>query len=57
VAINLSVRNLHDGALLDALHETVSRHGLDPQQVELEITESAVMDDFENCAKAHATAA
>jgi EAL domain-containing protein (putative c-di-GMP-specific phosphodiesterase class I)/GGDEF domain-containing protein len=51
VAINLSVRNLHDRALLEALHETVSRHGIDPQQVELEITEGAVMDDFEYCAK------
>jgi EAL domain-containing protein (putative c-di-GMP-specific phosphodiesterase class I) len=49
VAINLSVRNLHHRALLHALHETVSRHGIDPQQVELEITESAVMDDFEYC--------
>jgi len=49
VALNLSVRNLHDRALLDALHETVSRHRIDPQQVELEITESAVMDDFEYC--------
>ena len=49
VALNLSVRNLHDRALLDALHETVSRHGIDPHQVELEITESAVMDDFEYC--------
>jgi predicted signal transduction protein with EAL and GGDEF domain len=49
VAINLSVRNLHDRALLDSLHETVSLHRIDPQQVELEITESAVMDDFEYC--------
>src|SRR4029079_13104264 len=29
--------------------ETVSLHRIDPQQVELEITESAVMDDFEYC--------
>jgi predicted signal transduction protein with EAL and GGDEF domain len=49
IAINLSVRNLRDRALLDTLHETVSCHGIDPQQVELEITESAVMDDFEYC--------
>jgi diguanylate cyclase len=50
VAINLSVRNLHRRFLLDTLHKTVSRYGIDPQQVELEITESAVMDDFEYCA-------
>jgi EAL domain-containing protein (putative c-di-GMP-specific phosphodiesterase class I) len=49
VAINLSVRNLRDRALLDTLHETMSRHSIDPQQVELEITESSVMDDFEYC--------
>ena len=51
VAINLSVRNLRDRALLDALHETVTRHGIDPQHVELEITESAVMHDFDYCAQ------
>jgi EAL domain-containing protein (putative c-di-GMP-specific phosphodiesterase class I) len=51
VAINLSVRNLHDHTLLETLHETTLRHGIDPQHVELEITESAVMDDFEYCAK------
>jgi len=50
VAINLSVHNLHERSLLDSLHETVTRHCIDPQQVELEITESAVMDDFEYCA-------
>ena len=49
VAINLSVRNLHQRSLLDTLHETVSQHRIDPQQVEIEITESAVMDDFEHC--------
>jgi predicted signal transduction protein with EAL and GGDEF domain len=49
IAINLSVRNLRDRALLNALHETVTRHAIDPQQVELEITESAVMHDFEYC--------
>jgi EAL domain-containing protein (putative c-di-GMP-specific phosphodiesterase class I)/GGDEF domain-containing protein len=50
VAINLSVRNLHDHALLETLHRTVSQHTIDPQLVDLEITESAVMDDFEYCA-------
>ena len=50
VAINLSVHNLHQRSLLDTLHELVTRHGIDPQQVELEITETAVMDDFEHCA-------
>jgi EAL domain-containing protein (putative c-di-GMP-specific phosphodiesterase class I)/GGDEF domain-containing protein len=51
VAINLSVRNLHEGSLLDTLDETVTRHRIDPQEVELEITESAVMGDIEYCVK------
>ncbi|MBR0869366.1 GGDEF domain-containing protein [Bradyrhizobium tropiciagri] len=49
VAINLSVHNLHERSLLETLHETVTLHGIDPHQVELEITESAVMDDFDYC--------
>jgi predicted signal transduction protein with EAL and GGDEF domain len=51
VAINLSVHNLHDGALFKTLHETVSQYGLDPQRIELEVTESAVIDDFSYCAR------
>ena len=50
VAINLSVRNLHNQALFETLDETVRQHGVDPRLVELEITESAVMDDFDYCA-------
>jgi predicted signal transduction protein with EAL and GGDEF domain len=49
VAINLSVRNLHQRSLLGTLHETVTRHGIAPQEVELEITESAVMGDVDYC--------
>lgn len=51
VAINLSVRNLHDRTLFETLDETVSQHAIDPRSVELEITESAVMDDFDYCAQ------
>ena len=51
VAINLSVRNLRDRTLIETLDETVSRYAIDPRFVELEITESAVMDDFEYCAQ------
>jgi EAL domain-containing protein (putative c-di-GMP-specific phosphodiesterase class I)/GGDEF domain-containing protein len=50
VAINLSVRNLHNQALFETLDETVHQHAIDPRLVELEITESAVMDDFDYCA-------
>ncbi|MBR0895649.1 GGDEF domain-containing protein [Bradyrhizobium tropiciagri] len=49
VAINLSVHNLHERSLLKTLHETVTQHSIAPQQVELEVTESAVMDDFDYC--------
>jgi diguanylate cyclase len=49
VAINLSVRNLHQRSLHDTLHETVSMHRIEPQEVELEITESAVMGDMDYC--------
>ncbi len=51
VAMNLSVRNLHDRTLFETLDQTVSRHAIDPRSVELEITESAVMDDFDYCAQ------
>jgi len=49
VSVNLSVRNLHNPSLLAALDETVEHHGLDSEAINLEITESAVMDDFELC--------
>jgi len=49
LAMNISVHNLHERSLLDTLQETLSRHRIDPHQVELEITESAVMDDFDYC--------
>jgi diguanylate cyclase len=49
VAINLSVRNLRDRALIDRLHQATDRHCVSPEQVELEITESAVMHDHEHC--------
>ena len=51
VAINLSVRNLHNQVLFETLDETVPQHAIDPRLVELEITESAVMDDFDYCAQ------
>lgn len=49
LAMNISVHNLHERSLLDTLQETLRRYRVDPQEVELEITESAVMDDFEYC--------
>lgn len=49
VAVNLSVRNLRRRALLTTLDEEALRNGLAPADIELEITESAVMDDPERC--------
>ena len=49
VAVNLSVRNLRDRTLLELLDEHARRNGLDPAEIELEITESAVMEDPEHC--------
>src|SRR5208282_2115575 len=49
VSINLSVRNLRDAALPEILTDRTHHYGLAPCNVELEITESAVMDDFDYC--------
>jgi diguanylate cyclase (GGDEF)-like protein len=45
LAVNLSVRNLRDPHLLDRIGGYVSTWGLDPQLLELEITENALMED------------
>jgi diguanylate cyclase (GGDEF)-like protein len=49
VAVNLSVRNLGDRLLLDVIERNAQRHGLEPSDIELEITESAVMADPDHC--------
>ena len=48
VAVNLSVRNLRDPTLLDALDLSANRCGLTADDIELEITESAVMTDIDH---------
>lgn len=45
MAVNLSAATVHDPELMDAVTSAVSRSGLPPESVELEITESAVMLD------------
>ena len=47
VAVNLSAATVHDPELMDAVTTAVSRSGLPPESIELEITESAVMFDPE----------
>jgi EAL domain-containing protein (putative c-di-GMP-specific phosphodiesterase class I)/GGDEF domain-containing protein len=45
IAINLSAHQLRDGSLAGALCSTVTSHGLKPSQIELELTETAAMED------------
>jgi diguanylate cyclase len=45
VSVNLSSRILHDGSLPDRIAEVFASHGVDPEQLELEITESVIMAD------------
>jgi predicted signal transduction protein with EAL and GGDEF domain len=48
VAVNISVRNLRDHGLLDAIDFNAKRCGLNADDIELEITESAVMMDVDH---------
>lgn len=48
VSVNLSVHNLRDHTLLDAIDLNASRCGLTANDIELEITESAVMMDLDH---------
>ncbi len=44
VSINLSARQLGDPGLVDTVREALQRHGVPPSQLELELTESVVME-------------
>ncbi|GAA5182206.1 cyclic Di-GMP phosphodiesterase RmdB [Rugosimonospora acidiphila] len=44
-AINVSVRDLHTGEIVDRLADRLRQHGIGPDQVQLEITEGALMAD------------
>jgi EAL domain-containing protein (putative c-di-GMP-specific phosphodiesterase class I) len=47
VALNLSVRDLQDPFLVDTISEQLAAHQVEPEWIELEITESAVMENPE----------
>ncbi len=47
VAVNLSMWNLHDPGLVDALTRMLSSYAVAPASVRLELTESTVMEDAE----------
>jgi diguanylate cyclase (GGDEF)-like protein len=45
VSVNLSPRQVEDSKLLETVKETIARSGIEPGQLILEITESALMDE------------
>ena len=49
VAINLSPRQLADERILERVDEALALSGLDPRRLELEITETAMIQDVERC--------
>ncbi|HJY39581.1 MAG TPA: GGDEF domain-containing phosphodiesterase, partial [Steroidobacteraceae bacterium] len=51
VSVNLSVRNLLDRTLLEVLAQNCRLNSLEPGDIELEITESAVMADSDHCVR------
>ncbi|MGD9892417.1 MAG: putative bifunctional diguanylate cyclase/phosphodiesterase [Dehalococcoidia bacterium] len=50
VSVNLSVRQLAETSLVDAVAHALQESGLDPQNLRLEITESVLMEDAEGSA-------
>jgi diguanylate cyclase (GGDEF)-like protein len=46
ISVNLSVRNLYDRELPAQVEQTLARHGLAPQRLKLEITESMFLADL-----------
>lgn len=48
IAINLSTIQLYQPNLVESLHELMQEHNIDPQTIEFEITESAVMRNIDS---------
>lgn len=51
IAINLSAHQFRDASLKAALQRTLTSHCLEPQQLELELTETVAMEDAERTLK------
>ena len=47
VAVNLSMRNLHDPEVVDTIRQLLTRWGIPPARLVVEITESSLMADAE----------
>jgi len=48
VAVNVSARDLRDPQFVSFVKDELIKHGIDAAKLELEVTESAVMVDYEN---------
>ena len=51
IAINLSALQFQDPDLVSKVSNTIAKHGIEPKQLELEITESAIMNDASEAIK------
>jgi len=47
MAVNVSTRQFRNGAILEALHSLIAAGRLDPASLELEVTESSMMEDMD----------
>ena len=49
IAVNISARQLGQTGFMEGVHAALERSGLNPHCLELELTETALMYDLENC--------
>ena len=49
IAVNISARQLGQAGFMEGVHSALERSGLSPNCLELELTETALMYDLENC--------
>ncbi|MBM3485596.1 MAG: EAL domain-containing protein [Alphaproteobacteria bacterium] len=51
-AVNVSIRQIQNGDIVDMVERTIARHGVDPRLVELELTEGQIAADLVDAARA-----
>jgi predicted signal transduction protein with EAL and GGDEF domain len=51
VSVNISARHFRSGNLLEGVSTAIEASGIAPHDLELEITEAVLLDDFEGCAR------
>jgi len=47
IAVNLSGRQFHDGQLVETVQQVLDETGVDPRMLELEVTETVLIDDID----------